>query len=429
MFFEFFFVSILLSLSQLRKSPKSTDGETPRLLWGSTPILNFKYWNEAIKLDGYDSKTFMSGFYSRINKESDFDLYFNQIHTPFVVKLFQKFLPQYKAIGRIHLVFYIARNFDIIHTTYDGLCFANTKLWNIELDFYRRNGLKIVVIPYGSDYQMYSKLYNKSWHHGLLMNYPEGIKREKNIKSKIEYFVEHADCIMAGFQFDQISRWDILPYAVYPMDTQLWRPKKEYSEADGINGTVKIYHTPNHRGTKGTEFLIKAVDELKTEGLKVELFLLENLQNEDVREHLYTEADILVEQLILGFALSALEGMATGLPVVSNLEEDENEIKLFRRYSYLNECPIYSSNPEKIKDTLRNLVTHPSLRKELGLAGVAYVEKYHSFRAMGDIFKAIYDKIWYKKDIDLMNFFNPIHKDSYNNKSPIITHPFQKQNN
>lgn len=99
--------------------------------------------------------------------------------------------------------------------------------------------------------------------------------------------MEHTDCIMAGFQFDQIARWDILPYAVYPMNTDFWKPKIKYNNADGENGVVKVYHTPNHRGAKDTEFLVKAVDELHAEGLLVELCLLEKVQNDKVREILF----------------------------------------------------------------------------------------------------------------------------------------------
>jgi len=399
----------------------------PRLIWGVTPILNFKYWNDAMKAIGYSSESFMSGYYGSINKRSDFDFYFDQVPVPFFLKVVRKLLPRYRSLARIHLLFFIASKSDIIHTTYDGLIWADTKFWREELEFYRKGRLKFVVLPYGSDYQMYSKLYNKSWHHALLMNYPEGVKREKVIREKIDYFVEHADCIMAGFQFDQIARWDILPYAVYPMNTDLWKPKIKYNNADGKNGVVKVYHTPNHRGAKGTEFLVKAVEELQAEGLLVELCLLEKMQNDKVREILFLDADILVEQLILGFALSALEGMATGLPVISNLEEDENQIKVFRRFSYLNECPIFSSNPEKIKSSLRRLITQPELRKQLGESGVKYVEKYHSYKAMGEIFGAIYDRIWYGKEVDLLNFFNPNDKESFNNRYPFIEHPLQRK--
>ncbi len=423
---EKFLIKLVLKYFLRINHNRVNTGNKPRLMWGVTPILNFKYWNEAVKAIGYPSATFMSGYYSSINKESDFDLYYKNIQVPLFVKVFRRLFPKYEYLGQIHLLIYVAENFDIIHTSYDGLIWGYTIYWEDELEFYRKSGLKFVVLPYGSDYQMYSKLYNKSWHHALLMNYPDGLRREKAIQKKVDYFVEHASCIMAGFQFDQISRWDILPYAVYPMNTEIWKPKKVYSNADGVNGIVKVYHTPNHRGIKGTEFLIKAIKDLQKEGIKVELCLLEKMQNDKVREILFEDADILVEQLLLGFALSALEGMATGLPVISNLEEDENQIKIFRRFSYLNECPIFSSNPEKIKTALKVLITRPELRKQLGEAGVKYVEKYHSYKAMSEIFSAIYDKIWYGKEVDLLNFFNPIKQESYNNKYPFVEHPLQK---
>jgi len=394
----------------------------PRLFWGTVPILNFKYWNEAMKLKGYDSVTLMTGFYNSINKKEDFDLYYPDIKKPLYIRLLNKIPYGFNNLSQIYLMFYITRNFDVLNISYEGVIFSNSRFWNKELDFYKKMGMKIVCLPYGGDYQRYSKLYNKSWHHALLINYPRGVFNEQRIDEKIDYFVRNADCIMAGFQFDQISRWDILPYAVYPMNTDLWKPKKIYSENDGVNGVVKVYHTPNHKSIKGSEFLIEAVKQLKEEGLLVDLVLLEGVQNDRVRVLLHNDADILVEQLILGFALSALEGMATGLPVISNLEE-ENQTRVFRRFSYLNECPILSSNPEKIKKDLKLLITNPALRKQLGVAGVSYVEKYHSFQAMSQIFTAIYDKIWFGKDVDLINFFNPMSPESYNNRSPKIEHP------
>jgi hypothetical protein len=114
--------------------------------------------------------------------------------------------------------------------------------------------------------------------------------------------------------------------------------------------------------------------------------------------------------------------MVTGIPVISNLDIEEST-RLFRRYSYLNECPILSSKPETIKQNLKILITNPQLRKDLGQSGRLYVEKYHSYSATGILFTKIYDKIWYNKEVDLMNMYNPLNPDSYNNQSPLINHP------
>ncbi|HWY34643.1 MAG TPA: hypothetical protein VNX68_08350, partial [Nitrosopumilaceae archaeon] len=51
----------------------------PRLMWGTSPILNNKYWSNAMKAAGYESMTIMRDFYGRINKKSDFDMYFNDV--------------------------------------------------------------------------------------------------------------------------------------------------------------------------------------------------------------------------------------------------------------------------------------------------------------------------------------------------------------
>ncbi len=403
------------------KAEKKTDAK-PRLFWGLSPIINFKYWNEALKKAGYPSKTVMLQYYESSQEKDFFDEYTNEIKLPEYRKPFSSLWKLFPDRRDLQLILYIAGNFDIIHTSMEGLIFKFGDFWREELLFYKRCGIKIITLPFGGDFYRLSKIYNKSWQHGLLAHYPQMAQWENKIQNRIEFFTEHANCIICGMQVDQIGRWDVLPYNMARINCEQWKPKMEYSNHDGRNGVVKIYHTPNHRTIKGTEFLIEAVKELKKEGLLVELVLLEKIKNDKVMELLYKDADILVEQLILGYALSAVEGMATGLPVISNLEE-EIYTRVFRRYSFLNECPILSSTPERIKDDLRVLVTNPGLRKELGIASREYVEKYHSDKTAIAMFSAVYDKIWYNKPVDLINFYNPHKSDSYNNRTPKIEHP------
>jgi len=187
-------------------------------------------------------------------------------------------------------------------------------------------------------------------------------------------------------------------------------------------GLVKIFHAPNHRGLKGTEFIVEAVNQLVEEGLKVELVLIEKMQNHELLELLRNEADILVDQLLFGYGLNAIEGMALGLPVVTNLENEEYT-RAFRRYSYLNECPAVSGTPESILDVLRVLIAKPDLRKQLGLANRKYAEKYHSEKTATFMFSKIYDKIWNNASINLMSLFLPLDRSSYNNQSDKIVHP------
>ena len=94
-----------------------------------------------------------------------------------------------------------------------------------------------------------------------------------------------------------------------------------------------------------------AVEKLKVKGLKIELVLLEKVPNDRVRE-LMQECDILAEQFIAtAYAFSGIEGMASGLPVMANLES-EYYTRVYRRYSFLNECPILSTTPETLEQNL-----------------------------------------------------------------------------
>ena len=77
-----------------------------------------------------------------------------------------------------------------------------------------------------------------------------------------------------------------------------------------------------------------------------------------------------------GYAATEIEELASGLPTIANLE-NQDYIKPLRRWSYFEECPIVSGSPETLEDVLRRLITSPSLRKKLGKTGREYAEKYH----------------------------------------------------
>lgn len=133
------------------------------------------------------------------------------------------------------------------------------------------------------------------------------------------------------------------------------------------------------------------------------------------------EADILVEQIIgTRHSLSVLEGMAAGIPTISNLEDETYTLPM-RRWSFLNECPLVSATPENITDVLRKLITNPELRSDLGRAGREYVEKYHGLDSAQYLFENVFDYIYGKKD-SIINLYHPI-LGEYPNRIPRIKHP------
>jgi glycosyltransferase involved in cell wall biosynthesis len=106
-----------------------------------------------------------------------------------------------------------------------------------------------------------------------------------------------------------------------------------------------------------------------------------------------------VDQLLLGYALTAVEGMSLGKPVVSNLTDDRY-YDVFRHETRFSTCPVVSASPDTIHAVLKDLVEHPEKRERLGQAGRAFAEREHSYAAMGEMWSAVYARLWWGDDVD-----------------------------
>lgn len=407
-------IILLLVISIFIKNKRS------HIIFGTTPILSNKYWSNALKEIDMESETLMSTFYDSINKKEDYDKYFDDL----IPKIFRKRLIN-QAVYPFFVWLYIIQNTKIFIMPFHGVIFTKY-FWRIEYLLFKLNGIKTIVLPYGADAYMYSKIKDPSLQNALLTSYPNAAKYEKNITDKVFFWSKYADFSMSGFMgIDGMPRWDIPIFQWTQINMIEWKQKRNYSMNNGTNGAVRIMHTPNHRGFKGTEYLIKAVEELQQEELQIELILLEKVPNTKVKE-LMQEVDVLAEQFIAtAYALSGIEGMASGLPVMANLD-NEAYTTVFRRYSFLNECPILSTTPETLKDNLRLLITNPELRKELGELGRKYTEKYHSYEMAQYLFTHIFRKLD-GEDIDLINLFHPLKSEYVKNnyiKTPLVNNHY-----
>lgn len=371
------------------------------IIFGTSPILNIKYWSDALNQISIPSITLVKSYYSSINKKTDFDLYFEDLLPPVIKSRIIK-----EGLYPIFLWVYILKNAKTVVIPFHGIVIKKY-FWKLEYFFLWVKNIKVIVLPYGSDAYMYSRVRSKSLQNVLISDYPNAAKLELQIRAKVFFWSKHADFVLTGLLMnDGLPRWDIAPHQFLSINTNVLEKKKEYSSSNGIKQEVKILHAPNHRSFKGSEFLFQAIDDLKKEGYNIKLILIERISNDQVLQ-LMKEVDILADQFIFsGYALNSIEGMAIGLPVLANLES-ETYLRVSRRYSFLNECPILSASPESLKDQLRLLITNPELRKELGKLGIKYTSKYHSYKAAQYMFTNIFKKLD-GEDIDLMNLYHPL---------------------
>jgi len=154
------------------------------------------------------------------------------------------------------------------------------------------------------------------------------------------------------------------------------RYQPQYPAAGGER--LRIVHAANHRKFKGTDHLVKAVEQLKAEGLPIELVLVERMSNEKALE-IYRSADLIFDQCLMGnHGYFALEAMALGKPVMCFIRHPD-------RYLLAPEaCPIINTHVATLVDDLRRVFQHRERLPEIGRRGRDYIEQYFSMRAFAD---------------------------------------------
>ena len=166
------------------------------------------------------------------------------------------------------------------------------------------------------------------------------------------------------------QRAEFMPYG--HVDPRTW-PTPGVVERDG---PPVVIHAPSHRGIKGTDAVLEAVERLRGEGVQLDFRLVEGVSHADA-VRAYERADILIDQLFVGwYGGVAVEFMALGKPVVCFVADEWTD-----RYApadMMAELPIVRADTESIVDVLRDLVARPrSELADLGRRGRAFVERWH----------------------------------------------------
>jgi hypothetical protein len=180
------------------------------------------------------------------------------------------------------------------------------------------------------------------------------------------------------------ERATFVPYAsVDPAD---WPPR----EPAALPEVPRIVHAPSHRRIKGTAHVVEAVEQLRREGVPLELELVEGRTHAEARAA-YDRADLLVDQLLLGwYGALAVELMALGRPAVCSVDEERA-----RRHvpaAMVDDLPLVRAEAGDLADVLRSLLTdrrgeYPDLARR----SRAFVERWHDPAAIGERMRAEYE--------------------------------------
>ena len=129
-----------------------------------------------------------------------------------------------------------------------------------------------------------------------------------------------------------------------------------------------IVHCPSNKGIKGTQAVLRLIEELKASH-DFEFKLIHDMPRDEALS-IIRNCDIMLDQFVLGHhGLVALEAMALGKPTICYLKPS--------MVSEYPDLPIVNANQENLKEVVKDLLEDGPRRYEIGLRSRAYVEKYH----------------------------------------------------
>jgi hypothetical protein len=146
-------------------------------------------------------------------------------------------------------------------------------------------------------------------------------------------------------------------------------------------GPVRIAHSPTNRTVKSTNLVLEAVQKLVDSGFSVVLDLIER---KSYAETLFrkAKADILVDQLHLGYGNSAIEAWGMGIPVIAGVSEPSVREAMLATWGSL---PFYESTPVDLANRLAELITDSDLRSHWGEVGRNHVLTYHEEQKVSEL--------------------------------------------
>ncbi len=241
------------------------------------------------------------------------------------------------------------KNYDIYHFD-GGMDFYRDMRFAKEI---RKSGKKIVCCYFGSDLRT------------------RGIFRELDEMSSLNLTVE----------YDHLSLHKNINYLFFPFNVE------EFEFRFVANNKLRIIHSPTNRLFKGTDKIMKVIDEIK-ETADFEFILAENVKREELLK-LKRTCDLAIDQVGgesggSGYGKNSIENLSMGLPTITEFTVDYMK--------FLPENPFITCNINTLKETLIRLINNKNILKEYSLNGRKWAEKYHGYKSVNQRMEELYKK-------------------------------------
>jgi glycosyltransferase involved in cell wall biosynthesis len=371
-------VALLLRCLALPRHPSAVR----RSLWAGTPILNMAINARAERLLGVraDSLVFSTYF---ITRQFDYNL-----------SRWMR-VPVLRALLPHAVLFWSCVRYQRFHFYCDRGILPPRRGFEVrpeELRLLRDLGKEVFFWTYGGDVRTRGRTVTLGEHHCCLECPSPGracVCEDRVWHEHLARLREHGRAVFAMgdmIEYTPGSRNDLF---FWPVDLHAdggARYAPRYPDPDAA-GPVRVVHAPNHRQFKGTRFIIAAVERLQSEGLAVELRLVERVPNREALE-IYRTADIVFDQCLIGFhGYFALEALAMGKPVMVFIRDPQ------RYLLHPEECPFINTPAPRVEAVLRELVLDRPRLRALGRQGRRYIEKHFTLEAFAARLRRAYEAL------------------------------------
>lgn len=221
-------------------------------------------------------------------------------------------------------------------------------------DFERKKGLKADVVQtsphnldYGADYSILItgfnltsminciKLFHLATKYDILFYHKKPLDKFKSFEMLLFKYIMRKKIIIQYHGSDirgkkqpllhkivsddfLVSTPDLLKYVPKAMllPTQIHIDDIDYIEYK-LHKPIKILHAATNRKIKGTDHIIKVVNNLKEEGFSIDFEFVENTPHKVLIKKI-KESDIIIDQILIGcYGTLSVESLAAGKPVIS----------------------------------------------------------------------------------------------------------------